>query len=148
MNPQTQAERHKTDDHDLDNKASFAETALKLGGKSDDEARRTGAIDKADDQVEHLFAKRFQTVNSPVHRAVWDRELPIDLFASKPPVTPPEVDRVMKDSLEVMQKHVKAGTNLDQCRSDAVDQSQAMPKRLSVSREIPEIDFECMISMG
>ena len=24
---------------------SFAETALKLGGKSDDEARRTGAID-------------------------------------------------------------------------------------------------------
>jgi hypothetical protein len=31
---------------------SFAETALKLGGKSDDEARRTGAIDAADDQVE------------------------------------------------------------------------------------------------
>ena len=34
---------------------SFAETALKLGGKSDEEARRTGAIDKADDQVEALF---------------------------------------------------------------------------------------------
>ena len=26
---------------------SFAETALRLGGKSDDEARRTGAIDLA-----------------------------------------------------------------------------------------------------
>jgi hypothetical protein len=36
--------------------ASFAETALRLGGKSDEEARRTGAIDKADEQVEALFA--------------------------------------------------------------------------------------------
>ena len=48
-----------------DGKASFAETALKLGGKSEEEARRTGAIDKADDQVEDLFAARFQTINSP-----------------------------------------------------------------------------------
>ncbi len=30
---------------------SFAETALRLGGKSDEEATRTGAIDQADDQV-------------------------------------------------------------------------------------------------
>ena len=48
---------------------SFAETAMKLGGKSEEEARRMGAVDKADDQVEGLFAARFQTVNSPVHRA-------------------------------------------------------------------------------
>ena len=59
-----------------DDQASFAETALKLGGKSEEEARRTGAIDKADDQVEGLFAARFQTVNSPIHRAVWERRLP------------------------------------------------------------------------
>ena len=30
---------------------SFAETALELGGKSAEEAKRTGAIDHADDQV-------------------------------------------------------------------------------------------------
>ena len=36
----------------VEDEASFAETALKLGGKSEDEARRTGVIDKADDQVE------------------------------------------------------------------------------------------------
>jgi alkylation response protein AidB-like acyl-CoA dehydrogenase len=116
MNPQTKSEPRPTaaDDQDmLDTKASFAETALKMGGKSDDEARRTGAIDKADDQVEQLFAKRFQTTNSPVHRAVWDRELPVDLFQSQPPQTPPEVERVMQDSLEIMRKHVKAGTNMD-----------------------------------
>jgi alkylation response protein AidB-like acyl-CoA dehydrogenase len=115
MNPQTQAERQGqvADDQDQDNKASFAETALKLGGKSDDEARRMGAVDKADDQVEELFAKRFQTVNSPVHRAVWDRELPVELFQSKQVTPPPEVQRVMDDSLAVMKKHVAAGTNLD-----------------------------------
>ena len=49
---------------------SFAETALELGGKSADEARRTGAIDTADDQVEALFAPQYQTVNSPAHRAI------------------------------------------------------------------------------
>src|SRR6188472_1218290 len=93
---------------------SFAETALKLGGKSDDEARRTGAIDKADDQVEQLFAKRFQTVNSPVHRAIWERGVPVEEFECQPKPVPPEVTRVMNDSLEVMRRHVKAGTNLDE----------------------------------
>ncbi len=62
--------------------ASFAETALTLGGKSADEARRTGAIDTADDQVEALFAPEYQTVNSPAHRAVWDRGVPVE-FVSK-----------------------------------------------------------------
>jgi alkylation response protein AidB-like acyl-CoA dehydrogenase len=92
---------------------SFAETALKLGGKSDEEVRRTGAIDKADEQVESLFAARFQTAQSPVHRAVWDRRLPIDLFVSESQVTPPAVDRVMQLSLDVVRRHRSAATLLD-----------------------------------
>jgi len=111
MNPQTQA--RPSADEDQDNKASFAETALTLGGKSAEEAGRMGALDKADDQVEQLFAKKYQTTNSPVHRAVWDRELPVELFESRPVQTPPEVERVMADSLTVMRKHVQAGTHLD-----------------------------------
>ncbi len=115
MNPQTKTEpRPAAAEQDLDTKASFAETALKMGGKSDDEARRTGAIDKADDQVEQLFAKKYQTTNSPVHRAVWDRELPVELFESRPAQTPPDVEKVMQDSLAIMRKHQKAGTNLDE----------------------------------
>ena len=55
--------------------ASFAETALKLGGKSEEEARRMGAIDRADDQVEQLFQPQYQTTNSPIHRAVWERHV-------------------------------------------------------------------------
>lgn len=59
---------------------SFAETALRLGGKSVDEAKRTGKIDTADDQVEEMFAAQYQTSASPVHRAIWDRRVPTELF--------------------------------------------------------------------
>ena len=89
---------------------SFAETAFTLAGKSADEARRTGAIDTADDQVEALFAPEYQTVNSPAHRAIWDRGVPVDLFTSKSPVTPPEVQRIMDDSVAVVERHKAAGT--------------------------------------
>src|ERR1700733_8418788 len=65
---------------------SFAETAMRLGGKSDEEARRLGAMDRADEQVETLFAPQYQTVNSPVHRAIWDGDAPLELFG--PPVLP------------------------------------------------------------
>jgi len=89
---------------------TFAETALKLGGKSEEEARRTGTLDRADDQVEALFAARYQTVNSPVHRAVWDHQFPADLFAPEPPRVSPECERTMRESLEVARRHRDAGT--------------------------------------
>ncbi|HWB00958.1 MAG TPA: acyl-CoA dehydrogenase family protein [Pirellulales bacterium] len=91
-------------------KESFAETALKLGGKSQEEAERTGAIDKADDQVEALFAPQYQTTASPAHRAVWDVGVPIDLFTSTDSSTPPETMKVMDDSLAVVRRHREART--------------------------------------
>ena len=101
---------------------SFAETALSLGGKSADEARRTGAIDTADDQVEALFAPEYQTVNSPAHRAVWDRGVPVELFMSAPPKTPPDVQKVMDESVAAVARHKHAGTllNADNKISDPV----------------------------
>ncbi|MCA9173048.1 MAG: acyl-CoA/acyl-ACP dehydrogenase [Planctomycetales bacterium] len=92
---------------------SFAETALTLGGKSEDEAKRTGAIDKADDQVEKLFQPEYQTVNSPAHRMVWERGAPIDLFASDEVNTPQDVRQVMDRSLAVVQRHRQSGTVLN-----------------------------------
>ena len=89
---------------------TFAETALKLGGKSEEEARRTGTLDRADDQVEAMFAARYQTSNSPAHRAVWDHNFPADLFAPEPPKVSPECERVMRDSLAVARRHRDAGT--------------------------------------
>lgn len=98
---------------DPNGKTSFAETAMRLGGKTDEEARRTGAVDAADDQVESLFAPQYKTVNSPVHRAVWENHAPLDLF------TTPKFDAdslalpALRDSLEVLRKHKKAGTMFD-----------------------------------
>ncbi len=97
-------------------KATFVETALRLGGKSDEEAKKTGALDRADEQVESLFAQKYQTGGSPIHRAVWDDRFPVDLFLSPEPTNPPECDKVMKASLEVVRRHVRAKTLLDDQR--------------------------------
>lgn len=98
-------------------KESFAEVALKLGGKSAEEARRMGAVDKADDQVEALFAPQYQTINSPAHRAVWDAQTPINEFISTPAQTPPHVQKVMDDSLAVVRKHFQARTLLNEAKN-------------------------------
>src|SRR4051812_45378783 len=93
---------------------TFVETALELGGKSREESQRTGRLDRADDQVEALFAPRYQTSQSPVHRAIWDREFPLDLFYAKP------TDQaaggwaaIMDESLALVRRHRDEGTLLD-----------------------------------
>jgi alkylation response protein AidB-like acyl-CoA dehydrogenase len=101
------------DPADPSTETSFAETALTLGGKSADEARRTGAIDRADDQVEQLFQPQYQTVNSPAHRAVWDRVVPVELFQAKPEHTPADIQTAMDKAMEVVRRHKRAGTLLN-----------------------------------
>ena len=68
---------------DQNSDVSFAETALRLGGKSDEEASRTGAMDRADDQVESMFAPQYKTINSPIHKAVWEGSVPL-IFSGRP----------------------------------------------------------------
>src|SRR4051794_15558235 len=102
-----------TTETDRDRQQSFAETALRLGGKSDEEARRTGAVDKADEQVEALFAERYQTAHSPVHRAVWDGRTPPDLFQPPPPAAAHAAEPAMQRSLEVVRRRREAGTVRD-----------------------------------
>ena len=91
---------------------SFAETALRLGGKTEEEARRTGAVDKADEQVESLFAPQYQTVNSPVHQAVWDGSVPLDLFTPPPLPASAPCDAAMERCLEIVRRRRDAGTLL------------------------------------
>ncbi len=95
---------------------TFVEVALQLGGKSAEESKKTGKLDRADEQVEAMFATRYQTSHSPIHRAVWDRELPVDLFQSPAPAVPESCRRVMDDSLAVVRRHVAAGTLFDENR--------------------------------
>src|SRR6516162_4482950 len=92
---------------------SFAETALRLSGKTEEEARRTGALDRADEQVEQLFKPQYQTVNSPVHKAVWENRVPLDKFAPPPLAVSHPCDKAMQASLEVTRNRRDAGTLFD-----------------------------------
>lgn len=92
---------------------TFVEAALKMSGKSAEEARTTGALDRADEQVETLFALKYQTTGSPVHRAVWDEELPGDLFVAKDRPVPAATQVVMQKSLEIIFERRRQNTLLD-----------------------------------
>ena len=98
----------------VDRKESFAEVALRLGGASDDEARRTGAVDTADDQVEDLFAPQYQTANSPAHRAVWDSHVSTELFRCHADIPSEDVEHVINRSLEIVRRHRDRGTLLNE----------------------------------
>jgi alkylation response protein AidB-like acyl-CoA dehydrogenase len=89
---------------------SFAETALRLGGKSDEEARRLGAVDRADEQVEALFAPQYQTTSSPVHRAIWDGRVPLDLFQAPAQPASHPADATMERSLLIVRRRRQQGT--------------------------------------
>lgn len=93
---------------------SFAETAMRLGGKTEEEARRTGAVDSADDQVESMFSPQYKTANSPIHKAVWDEKIPMDLFVSKQQDPYAPCVSAMQKCLEVAKKHVDNGTHRDE----------------------------------
>lgn len=95
-------------------KESFVETALKLSGKSEEEARTTGAVDRADDQVEALFAPKYQTAGSPAHLAVWNNDVTLDLFAPQSQTASAETEKVMQDSLDVIRSDRNAGVLLDE----------------------------------
>ena len=93
-----------------DRDPSFAETALRMGGKSEEEAKRLGAVDKADEQVETLFAPQYQTVHSPIHRAIWEGKVPLELFAPPPLPASAPCDAAMAKSLDVVRRRRDQGT--------------------------------------
>ena len=92
---------------------SFAETALRLGGKSEEEAKRLGAVDKADEQVETLFAPQYQTTSSPVHKAIWEGRVPLELFSPPPLPEAAPCDQAMEASLAVTRRRQAQGTLLN-----------------------------------
>jgi alkylation response protein AidB-like acyl-CoA dehydrogenase len=105
---------------------SFAETALRLGGKTEEEARRTGAVDKADEQVEALFKPQYQTANSPIHKAVWDGRTPLDLFASPPLPASAPCDQTMTASLDIVRRRRAEGKINDERGKVSVETLQEL----------------------
>ncbi len=92
---------------------TFVEVALKLSGKSEEEARTTGAIDRADDQLETLFDKKYQTIGSPIHQIVWDEQVDLEQFRPHAVEIRPETQAVMDRSIDVVKRHKAAGTLLN-----------------------------------
>jgi alkylation response protein AidB-like acyl-CoA dehydrogenase len=67
-------------------------------------------MDLADEQLEELFAARRRTTGSPVHRAVWDGRVPLDLFAAPPLPASAPCDAAMERCLEVVRGRRDNGT--------------------------------------
>lgn len=93
---------------------SFAETALRLSGKSEEESRRMGAVDRADEQVEKLFAERHRTNTSPIHRAIWDGKAPLELFNPPPLPDSAPCDEAMERSISIVRMRRESDTLLDE----------------------------------
>ncbi len=93
---------------------TFVETALLLSGKSQDEATKTGTIDRTDDELELFFAPEYQTQQSPIHRAVWDQTFPLDNFQSRELVAEPKLAVQLRSCLTVVQRHQQNGTHYDE----------------------------------
>jgi alkylation response protein AidB-like acyl-CoA dehydrogenase len=110
MNPQIR----ELDERATEHEATFVETALKLGGASAEEAKQMGALDRADEQVEDLFAPKYQTSGSPAHRAVWDKEFPIELFSGTSRPASAAADEVMRKSIELVRRRQKDGTLMNE----------------------------------
>lgn len=108
----TQMLKSQQDDARKD-ETTFVEVALKLSGKSEEEARTTGAIDRADDQLETMFDPKYQTIGSPIHRIVWDEEVDVELFKPHPVEADAHTLRVMDQSIDVVKCHKAAGTLLN-----------------------------------
>jgi alkylation response protein AidB-like acyl-CoA dehydrogenase len=75
---------------------------MRLGGKGEEEALRTGVVDTADDQVESLFAPQYQTINSPIHRAVWDKTVPLELFVAPPETAVPRCEESVRKCIDIV----------------------------------------------
>lgn len=85
---------------------------LEALGLSPEEARKLGALENSEAEVEALFDPKYRTEASPPHRLIWDRDTDLSLWV------PPQRDdspfaSMMEASLAAVKAHVDAGTIYD-----------------------------------
>jgi alkylation response protein AidB-like acyl-CoA dehydrogenase len=94
---------------------NLAEQVLRQGGKSADEVKRTGELDRGDEAFEATFDEKFRTTGSPVHKAVWGSKTPLAMFAPQSTLAA-QNDREkaylaqMDKCIAFVASHVQAGT--------------------------------------
>ena len=112
-------------------RAKFCRDGPALGGKTDEEARRTGAVDKADEQVESLFKPQYQTGQQPDPQGRLGRQ------GAAGPVRRAAVGgvgpvrrRPWQASLDIVRRRREAGTHLRR-------QRQGCPRPAARARRTP-----------
>src|SRR5262249_48550792 len=116
QNSNTMTTKLESEKENQDKQVTLAETVLRLGGKTEEEVKRTGAVDRADEQVEAMFAPRYKTVSSPIHKAVWEKQVPVEQFVASDTPADAACAAAMEKSLEIMRKHKQAKTMMDENR--------------------------------
>jgi alkylation response protein AidB-like acyl-CoA dehydrogenase len=93
---------------------NLTEDVLRQGGKSEDEVRRTGTIDRAEDELERMLDPKARTANSPVSKAVWGR-VPMHQFKAsrKDNAARSTYRSAMQRCKDIVKAHVAAGTVYD-----------------------------------
>lgn len=90
---------------------NLTEDVLRQGGKSEDEVRRTGTIDRAEDELERMLDPKARTANSPVHKAVWEK-VPLHQFKAmhQDNELRSKYRAVMDTCKQIVKGHIAAGT--------------------------------------
>ncbi|MBX9686250.1 MAG: acyl-CoA dehydrogenase family protein, partial [Candidatus Obscuribacterales bacterium] len=95
------------------NDGNLAEDVLRDAGKSEDEVKRTGAIDRADSATDELYGERGRTTGSPVHRIVW-RKAGLRHFLPGVDKVDPEVEATVAASIAALKANKADGSGYDQ----------------------------------
>jgi alkylation response protein AidB-like acyl-CoA dehydrogenase len=92
---------------------NLTEDILRQGGATEDEVKRTGTIDRADDDVEAALPPAYRTENSPVHKAFWQKESATRFGTLPPSAEKPHGDAALatlNKAIAIATKHHEAGT--------------------------------------
>lgn len=93
--------------------SNLAEDVLRDAGKSEDEVKRTGAIDRADSATDELYGERGRTTGSPVHRVIW-RKAGLRHFLPNDSQVDPEVEATVAATVAALKANKADGTGYDE----------------------------------
>lgn len=81
-------------------------------GLSEEEARKLGALENSEAEVEGLFSAEYRTEASPPHRLVWDRDTSLDNWLP-PQHDASEFAAMQESTLAALREAVKSGSIYD-----------------------------------
>ncbi len=97
----------------IKNDSNLAEDVLRDAGKSEDEVKRTGAIDRADSATDELYGERGRTTGSPVHRVIWHKAGVRHFLPGQTPVNA-DIEETVARTIAVLKANRADGSGYDE----------------------------------